>query len=54
MWDGHVYPTREEASQVARKYEQDGFETQLEGKGDRFHVFTRREAGEAPAQEPPS
>jgi hypothetical protein len=43
MWDGQVYPAREQAEEARRKYEADGFEARTQQVDDGFHVFTRRE-----------
>jgi len=43
MWDGQQYPSKEEALEAARKYEADGFQVEIDGEDDRFHVFTRRD-----------
>lgn len=42
MWDGHDYPEKENALEAAQKYKNDGFETEVIEKGNKFFVFTRR------------
>jgi hypothetical protein len=44
MWDGGTYPTEDEAQQVMRGYEQDGFETRMFVEGDQYLVYSRRVA----------
>jgi len=42
MWDGNEYPDREKASEIAQKYKNDGFETEVLEEGSKYFVFTRR------------
>ena len=42
MWDGNEYPDRENASEIAQKYKNDGFETEVLEEGNKYFVFTRR------------
>jgi hypothetical protein len=42
MWDGNEYPDRENASEIAQKYKNDGFETEVLEEGTKYFVFTRR------------
>ena len=42
MWDGRVYPSREEAEKARAAYEGDGFETSACEDEERFLVYTRR------------
>lgn len=42
MWDGAVYPTKEEAQAVVEKYKTDNFEVELVEEESQFLVYTRR------------
>ena len=42
MWDGYDYPEKENALEAAQKYKNDGFETEVIEKENKFFVFTRR------------
>ena len=42
MWDGYDYPGKENALEAAQKYKNDGFETEVIEKENKFFVFTRR------------
>lgn len=42
MWDGNEYPDKENASEIAQKYNNDGFETEVLEEGNKYFVFTRR------------
>jgi len=42
MWDGYDYPDKENASEIAQKYKNDGFETEVLEEGNKYFVFTRR------------
>ena len=42
MWDGNEYPDKENASETAQKYKNDGFETEVFEKENKYFVFTRR------------
>ena len=42
MWDGSNYPEKESASEISQKYKNDGFETEVIEKENKFFVFTRR------------
>ena len=42
MWDGEVYPSRDEAEAKREEYAGNGFETQLVEEQDQFLVYTRR------------
>ena len=42
MWDGSNYPEKENASEIAQKYKNDGFETEVLEEGSKFFIFTRR------------
>ena len=42
MWDGNEYPDKENASEIAQKYKNDGFETEVLEEGNKYFVFTRR------------
>jgi hypothetical protein len=43
MWDSQVHADEKEAKEAARKYEADGFLTELVNEDNQFYVFTRRE-----------
>ena len=43
MWDGRVYPSRDDAATAQAAYESDGFETCTCRDEERFLVYTRRE-----------
>lgn len=55
MWDGAVYPTKEEAQALVEKYKADNFEVELIEEESQFLVYTRRVVkeivldGQAPA-----
>jgi hypothetical protein len=51
MWDGQVYPSREEAVRAKTAYESDGFETRIFEEQGTFLVYTRR-AVQAAADKP--
>jgi hypothetical protein len=42
MWDGYDHPEKENASEIAQKYNNDGFETEVLEEGSKFFIFTRR------------
>ena len=42
MWDGYDYPEKENALEAEQKYKNDGFETEVIEKENKFFVFTRR------------
>ena len=42
MWDGAVYPTKEEAQAVIEKYKADNFEVELVQDESRVLVYSRR------------
>ena len=42
MWDGYDYPEKKDALESAQKYKNDGFETEVIEKENKFFVFTRR------------
>ena len=42
MWDGYDYPEKENASEIAQKYKNDGFEMEVLEEGNKYFVFTRR------------
>ena len=42
MWDGAVYPTKEEAQAVVEKYKADNFEVELVEEENQFLVYSRR------------
>jgi len=42
MWDSELYPTREEALERMKTYEDDGFEVELQGDDRQFLLYTRR------------
>ncbi|MCL5073016.1 MAG: hypothetical protein M1308_19325 [Actinobacteria bacterium] len=42
MWDGYDYPEKKNALEAAQKYKNDGFETEVIEKENKFFVFTRR------------
>ena len=42
MWDGGTRPTEEEAQEVMRGYEKDGFETRMFVEDDQYLVYSRR------------
>jgi hypothetical protein len=42
MWDGCDYPEKENASEIAQKYKNDGFETEVLEEENNYFVFTRR------------
>jgi hypothetical protein len=42
MRDGNEYPDKENASEIAQKYKNDGFETEVLEEGNKYFVFTRR------------
>ncbi len=42
MWDGQVYPTREEAARAAEAYQQANFEVRTVEGAEGFLVYTRR------------
>ena len=42
MWDGYDCPEKENASEAAQKYKNDGFETEVLEEGSKYFVFTRR------------
>ncbi len=44
MWDGGTHATEEEAQQVMRGYEKDGFETQMFVEDGQYLVYSRRVA----------
>ncbi len=46
MWDGQFYETREEASRVAKSYQDEDFQIQIVDEGGKFLVYSRRTAKE--------
>jgi len=46
MWDGQLYPTKEDASRAEESYRKDNFEVQCVEEGQQFLVYTRRVAKE--------
>lgn len=42
MWDGRVYPTREEASMTKDRYQHDNFEVRIVDDESGFLIYTRR------------
>ncbi|MFZ1139890.1 MAG: hypothetical protein WAN76_11965 [Candidatus Sulfotelmatobacter sp.] len=46
MWDGQLYDNKEEASRVARSYQNEDFQVQIVEDGGKFLVYTRRTAKE--------
>lgn len=47
MWDGQVYPTRDEASRAEQAYQNDNFEVRLMEHEGKFVVYTRRTVKQA-------
>jgi hypothetical protein len=45
MWDGVVYESDEQASQVMEDYAKDGFEVEKFVEGGQFLVYSRRLTG---------
>jgi hypothetical protein len=52
MWDGTMYATREEASDVEKLYKNDNFEVWTGEQDGKFLVYTRRTVKEVLATEP--
>jgi hypothetical protein len=50
MWDGKAYETREAALDAQKKYQADGFETQLIDEEGACLVYTRRVAAQQSGQ----
>jgi len=42
MWDGETHATEEEAQEVMRGYEKDGFETRMFVEDGHYLVYSRR------------
>ncbi len=42
MWDGVTYESEEQAQEVKKKYEDDGFEVQLIQEENQYFVYSRR------------
>jgi len=42
MWDGKDYPDKKSALDTAKKYKNDGFETEVFEEKKKYYVFTRR------------
>ena len=42
MWDGSTCPDEASAAETARKYREDGFETEVLKEENNFYVFSRR------------
>ena len=42
MWDGKDYPDKKSALDVAQKYKNDGFETEVFEEKQKYYVFNRR------------
>jgi hypothetical protein len=42
MWDGEVYPTRDEALETMQGYRDNGFEVELLEEEGKFLLYTRR------------
>jgi hypothetical protein len=42
MWDGKEYPDEKSAVDIAEKYKEDGFETEVFEEDKKYYVFTRR------------
>ena len=42
MWDGGTHPTEEEAQEVMRGYEKDGFATRMFVEDGQYLVYSRR------------
>ncbi len=42
LWDGGTHPTEEEAQEVMRGYEKDGFETRMFVEDGQYLVYSRR------------
>ena len=54
MWDGYDYPEKENASETAQKYNNDGFETEILEEGNKYFVFTRRVVKEVVIEDSPT
>ncbi|HLN27886.1 MAG TPA: hypothetical protein VK395_09085 [Gemmataceae bacterium] len=46
MWDGQRYDSKEEASRIAKAYQDEAFQIQIVDEGGKFLVYTRRSANE--------
>jgi hypothetical protein len=46
MWDGQEYDSEDEAKNVAKDYDSEGFETRLVSDEGKHLVYTRREVEE--------
>ena len=46
MWDSLTYADESQAQEALRKYQADGFLTQLFKEDNQYYVFTRREIKE--------
>jgi hypothetical protein len=42
MWDGNILPDEKPAQEIAKKYKDDGFETEVNLEDGKYFVFTRR------------
>ena len=42
MWDGAVYPDKNSALDVEKRYKDDGFETEVLEENKNFYVLSRR------------
>jgi hypothetical protein len=51
MWDGKVYPLKEQAQEAAQQYESNGFLVRMVEEGGEFYLFTRKEVKEVPVAE---
>ncbi len=54
MWDGSVYPNRNEANGVGQQYQSNGFDVELVEEGERYFLFTRRVVKEVIVEGKPS
>jgi hypothetical protein len=53
MWDGTPYDTKAAAEEVAAKYREDDFETEIVEEDGVFGVYTRRVVTEIVVEGPP-
>jgi len=42
MWDGKVYNDQKERGEIAKKYNDDGFEVEMVDEDNQYFLFTRR------------
>jgi hypothetical protein len=53
MWDGKEYPDEKTAQEIALKYKNDGFETEVINESNKYFIFSRKVVKEVIIEETP-